>query len=100
MNCPINSSSSGICPAPEIRTGVHWTMGHFGNKLNVIPDHAEAFADIRVTRTDEFDRIRTTIEERINNKLIPDCHVDFNMDISSSPLPERAGLLWPWLKSQ
>ena len=70
---------------PEIRTGVHWTMGHFGNKLNVIPDHAEAFADIRVTRTDEFDRIRTTIEERINNKLIPDCHVDFNMDISVLP---------------
>ena len=26
---------------PEIRTGVHWTMGSFGHKLNVIPDHAE-----------------------------------------------------------
>lgn len=70
---------------PEIRTGVYWTVGSFGNKLNVIPDHAEAFADIRVTRVDEFDRIRSTIEERIKNKLIPDCRVEFSMDISVLP---------------
>ena len=49
-------------------------MGSFGHKLNVIPDHAEAFADIRVTRVDEFDRIRATIEERIKNRLIPDVY--------------------------
>ena len=70
---------------PEIRTGVHWTMGSFGHKLNVIPDHAEAFADVRVTRVDEFDRIRATIEERIKNRLIPDCRVEFDMDISVLP---------------
>ena len=38
-----------------------------------------------MTRVDEFDRIRATIEERIKNRLIPDCRVKFDMDISVLP---------------
>lgn len=68
-----------------LRTSVHWTMGGFGTRSNVIPDHAEATANIRVADPAEFRRVEDEIRRRIENRLIPGCEVAFSMAVSILP---------------
>lgn len=65
---------------PELRTAVNFTVGSFGSRPNVIPDHAEAIANIRVARPEEFARVEQEICQRIKNRLFSDSKVEFSME--------------------
>lgn len=78
---------------PEIRTSVNITMGRFGTKANVIPDHAEALINIRVARAEEFDRVEADIRRIIQNKLLPDAEVGFSMQSVFAPYGNTPDIL-------
>lgn len=78
---------------PEIRTSVNITMGHFGTKANVIPDHAEALINIRVARAEEFDRVEADIRRSIRNRLLPDAEVGFSMQSVFAPYGNTPDIL-------
>lgn len=78
---------------PEIRTSVNITMGHFGTKANVIPDHAEALINIRVARVEEFDRVEADIRRSIQDKLLPDAEVGFSMQSVFAPYGNTSDIL-------
>lgn len=69
----------------EKNTNLNWNMGSFGSKINVIAGSAKAEADVRVADTAEYDRIEKVANERIKNKLIPDCEVTFTLQRFSPP---------------
>ncbi|HJD96821.1 M20/M25/M40 family metallo-hydrolase [Mailhella massiliensis] len=70
---------------PELRTAVNPTVGSFGSRPNVIPDHAEALLNIRVADAAEFARVEQDIREIIRNRLFAESEVSFDMDIAIMP---------------
>lgn len=62
------------------RTAVNATMGKFGQKQNVIPEHAEAILNIRVADAAEFSRVEKAIQEIIKNRLFPESQITFRME--------------------
>jgi len=53
-------------------------MSSAGNgSHNVIPEHAEAFADVRVNRLDDYDRIEREVREKIRTQLVPNAKVEY-----------------------
>jgi len=78
---------------PKTGLKMNWTMSSAGNgSHNVIPEHAEAFADVRVNRLDDYDRIEREVREKIKTQLVPNAKVEFVFERRRPPLqPSDAG---------
>ena len=78
---------------PKTGLKMNWTMSSAGNgSHNVIPEHAEAFADVRVNRLDDYDRIEREVREKIRTQLVPNAKVELVFERRRPPLqPSDAG---------
>lgn len=73
----------------EAGTDVNWTIGQFGTKSNVIPGSAWAEANIRVSKTSEFDRIEQDMKERIKKKLLPESEISIDFKRGRPPFEKN-----------
>ncbi len=73
-------------------TGVkmNWTLAKAGSNRNVIPDQAEAQADVRVLRAADYDGIERQVQERSAQKLLPDSKVTAVFERRRPPLEASA----------
>ncbi|AQV96572.1 glutamate carboxypeptidase [Cupriavidus necator] len=72
------------------QTTFNITMLKAGDATNVIPDHATAYADLRVAVPEEFDRVERDLARVSANKLIPDTEVKTSLVRSFPPMPRNA----------
>lgn len=75
---------------PQVGLKLNWTISQAGTNRNVIPAHASAQADVRVLRVADYDRIETTLRERIKTQLIPQAKVTLNFERRRPPLEATA----------
>ena len=68
---------------------VNWTVSKAGSVPNAIPEHAQAIADMRANRMDDFKGVQEEIRRRIRNTLIPDTTVEVRFEEYFPPLPVR-----------
>jgi glutamate carboxypeptidase len=71
-------------------TTINFTIVKGGDRKNVIPDYAEADADIRAVVSEEFDRVERDLAVAIKNKLIADTEVTATMTRSFPVMPRNA----------
>ena len=71
-------------------TTVNWTVIRAGEKINVIPDAAEATADMRLSDMNELVRVQTEGEAIVRNKLIPETEVSLDVENKRPPLSRNA----------
>jgi glutamate carboxypeptidase len=72
---------------PKTGLKMNWTMSQAGNgSHNVIPEHAEAFADVRVSTVDDYDRIEKEVRQKITHKIVPNADVQFVFERRRPPL--------------
>jgi glutamate carboxypeptidase len=69
---------------------VNWTMANSGIVRNMIPPSAQAQADIRVERLEDYDGIEQKLRERIKNKLLPESEVELVFERRFPPLQPSA----------
>jgi glutamate carboxypeptidase len=73
------------------QTSVNVTVLQSGDRSNVIPDLATAYADVRALVNEEFDRVeREAAAIARNNKLIPDTEVTATLNRSFPIMPQNA----------
>ena len=71
---------------PETGRKLNWTVAAAGTVRNVIPAFAEAMADIRVQRTQDWDVIEQNVRERVVNVLVPETQVEIIIERRRPPL--------------
>lgn len=71
-------------------TTVNFTVFKGGERKNVIPDYAEADADVRAVVAEEFDRVERDLAVAIKNKLIADTEVTATLTRSFPVMPQNA----------
>ena len=73
-------------------TGVkmNWTLAKAGTNRNVIPDQAQAEADVRVLRAADYDGIARQVQERSAQKLLPESKVTAVFERRRPPLEASA----------
>lgn len=73
-------------------TGVkmNWTLAKAGTNRNVIPDQAQAEADVRVLRAADYDNIERQVQERSAQKLLPESKVTAVFERRRPPLEASA----------
>jgi glutamate carboxypeptidase len=70
------------------RTGakLNWTVAKAGATRNIIPASAEATADARVLRVQDWDVLEAKLRQRIRTQLIPDTQVSVVLERRRPPL--------------
>jgi glutamate carboxypeptidase len=72
---------------PSTGLKMNWTNAKAGSgSHNVIPEYAEAFADVRVNRLDDYDRIEREVRQRIAKTLVPNVKVEMVFERRRPPL--------------
>jgi glutamate carboxypeptidase len=71
---------------PETGLKMNWTMANGGRTRNMIPPSAQAQADVRVLKVEDYDGIEKKVRERIKTKLLPDSKVDVIFERRRPPL--------------
>lgn len=71
-------------------TTVNFTIFKGGERKNVIPDYAEADADVRAVVAEEFDRVERDLAVAIKNKLIADTEVTATLTRTFPVMPQNA----------
>ena len=71
-------------------TTVNWTVIRAGEKINVIPDLAEATADMRDSNMNGLVSVQTEGEASVKNKLVPETEVSFNVENRRPPFSRNA----------
>jgi glutamate carboxypeptidase len=71
-------------------TTINFTVVKGGDRKNIIPDYAEADADVRAVVTEEFDRVERELAAAIGNKLIAGTEVKATLIRSFPPMPQNA----------
>jgi glutamate carboxypeptidase len=80
--------------ADETRgTTVNFTIVKGGDRKNVIPDYAEADADVRAVVAEEFDRVERDLAATIKNKLIADTNVTATLTRTFPAMPQNAQIV-------
>jgi glutamate carboxypeptidase len=73
---------------------MNWTGAKAGSgSHNVIPESAEAHADVRVERADGFDKMEEAIRQRMGKQIVPDAKVDLTFERRRPPLILNPGSL-------
>ena len=73
---------------PEKKTTVNFTVINAGDRINVIPDHAVAKADVRAAVPEEFDRVEKDLARVASNRLIADTQVTTRLERGLPPMPQ------------
>lgn len=76
---------------PDKKTTVTFTKASCGDRINVVPDKAEAWADVRVFYPEELDRLDKDIAAASATRRINDCRVDAKLVRSRPPFPPSPG---------
>lgn len=76
-------------PAKGIK--MNWTMVAGGTNRNVIPDQAQAQADVRTTLASDFDVLEQRLRETMKHQLIADTKVDMVLERRRPPFVGSAG---------
>ena len=71
-------------------TTVNWTVIRAGEKINVIPDAAEATADMRLSDMNELGRVQTEGGAIVRNRLVPETEVSFDVENRRPPFSRNA----------
>jgi glutamate carboxypeptidase len=72
---------------PATGLKMNWTNAKAGSgSHNVIPEAAEAFADVRVNRVEDYDRIEREVRSRITKTLVPGAQVEMIFERRRPPL--------------
>ncbi|MGE5095192.1 MAG: M20/M25/M40 family metallo-hydrolase [Betaproteobacteria bacterium] len=72
---------------PSVGLKMNWTNAKAGTgSHNVIPPEAEAFADVRVNRVEDYDRIENAVRERMRNQIVKDAKVEMVFERRRPPL--------------
>lgn len=71
---------------PETGLELNWTLATAGTRRNVIPDTAEAQADVRAARVEDFDRLERRLQQRIRNRLLSGSEVSIRFEVRRPPL--------------
>lgn len=69
-------------------TGVklNWTMARAGIVRNMIPPLASAEADVRVLRVQDYEALEQKLQQRIQNRLLPEARVELRFERRRPPL--------------
>ncbi|MBA1241374.1 M20/M25/M40 family metallo-hydrolase [Pseudomonas japonica] len=73
---------------PEKKTTVNFTVINAGDRINVIPDHAVAKADVRAAVPEEFDRVEKDLARVASTRLIADTQVTTRLERGLPPMPQ------------
>ena len=71
---------------PERGLKLNWTVSHAGSNRNVIPAHAEAQADVRALRVQDFEALQQAVQEKIQNKLFDGSKVNAVFELRRPPM--------------
>ncbi len=72
---------------PSTGLKMNWTNAKAGSgSHNVIPESAEAFADVRVNQVADYDRIEREVRERVAKTIVPGVKVDMVFERRRPPL--------------
>lgn len=72
---------------PSVGLKMNWTNAKAGTgSHNVIPPEAEASADVRVNRVEDYDRLEKALRERIKNQQVKDAKVEMIFERRRPPL--------------
>jgi glutamate carboxypeptidase len=71
---------------PTIGVKLNWTMAKAGIVRNMIPPLATAEADVRVLRVRDYDTLEKTLQERVQNRLLPEARVELRFERRRPPL--------------
>ncbi|MBK4738880.1 M20/M25/M40 family metallo-hydrolase [Noviherbaspirillum sp. DKR-6] len=75
---------------PDGSVKMNWTVAKAGSNRNVIPDSAEAAADVRVLRVEDYDALEKTVRERAARQLVPGAKVSVVFERRRPPLEASA----------
>ena len=75
---------------PAAGVKVNWTLASAGSNRNVIPERAQATADVRVVKVSDYDRVERRVKERVQKRLIPDTKVEVTFERRRPPLEASA----------
>lgn len=75
---------------PARKTSVNFTKCLCGDRLNVIPDKAEAWADVRVTMPGEVDRLKAELTRLASEPGIEGTSTVAELTMSQPPFPRNA----------
>lgn len=75
---------------PETGLKMNWTVANAGVVRNMIPPGAQAWADVRLLRTNDLRELEAKVDARIKNKLLPDSTVSVTFENRRPPLEATA----------
>ena len=65
---------------------LNWTVAKAGTNRNVIPGEASAQADARALKVADFDALEKALQDKVQNKLLPDSRVSVKFEVRRPPL--------------
>ncbi|CAN5401512.1 M20/M25/M40 family metallo-hydrolase [soil metagenome] len=65
---------------------LNWTVSKAGTNRNVIPGEATAQADARALKVADFEGLEKAMQEKIQNKLLPESKVELRFEVRRPPL--------------
>ena len=71
---------------PATGTKLNWTLAKGGTVINMITPEAEATADVRVLKVEEYKVLEAKVQERIKNQLLPEARVTAVLTQGRPPL--------------
>ena len=71
---------------PATGTKLNWTLAKGGTVINMITPEAEATADVRVLKVEEYKVLDAKVQERIKNQLLPEAKVTAVLSTGRPPL--------------
>ena len=71
---------------PKTGLKLNWTVANAGKTRNVIPDHATAQADVRALQVKDFEKVETTLADKVKNKKLADSQVAVKFEVRRPPL--------------
>nr|WP_184299230.1 glutamate carboxypeptidase [Roseateles oligotrophus] len=71
---------------PVAGVKLNWTMARAGIVRNMIPPLASAEADVRVLRVQDYEALEQKLQQRIQNRLLPEARVELRFERRRPPL--------------
>jgi glutamate carboxypeptidase len=75
---------------PSTGLKMNWTVASAGRVRNMVPPSAQAIADVRVLRVEDYDAIEKKVRDRIRNQLLPEAKVSMTFERRRPPLEASA----------
>jgi len=75
---------------PARGTTVNWTRLRSGDRINVIPDTAEATADMRMSNLAEIARVQRDANDVVRKRVVPDTEVTVSVEPRRPPFSRNA----------